>query len=140
MSVRNYRMTGRFECNGTDAAYVFGPGQLGQLFGTGPVPMNAKDDAGGYNQLTFCVFGLTGGKTWSLDVNLTGSTSANWVRLASGLAVQTSIASIGPRHPGIVTAGVFAPWPTFTPESVRIVLSAADAAGRIDIVAQGFRT
>lgn len=137
MSIRNYRMAGRFECDGTNTAFVFGPGQLGKLFGTGPVPLNAKDSAGGYNQLVFSVFGI-GAKTWSLDVNLTESASANWVRLASGLANQTSIVSIGPLHPGIFTPGASVSLPAFLPESVRIVLSAADAAGRIDIVATGF--
>lgn len=130
-------MSGRYVCEagaGNDTI-LFGPGQLAKLFGTEPVPLNAQGPSGGYNQLTFALFG---GGTWSVDVNLTGASSANWIRIATALASQTTIVSLGGTHPGVFVPGAGYSLPAFTFESARIVRSVADADGRIDVVAQGF--
>lgn len=138
MAIRQYRNEGRFSCVALVTEYVFGPGQLAKLFGLDvPVSLNAANAAGGYNQLTFSLFG-TGAGTWSVDVSLTKDTPTNWVRIATALPNQTAIVSLGPLHPGVFVPGASYALLACTVEAVRIVLSAPNADGRIDVVVQGF--
>lgn len=130
-------------CNGTDTSYSLNGAEavaaLGLAAGT-PIRFNGKDDHGGYNQITVGVGGLTGGKTWALQANIGGL----WVTLATGLAtdvcsVTHGIGSqVGVHEPGATPP--FRALPTYRATAYRVTLSAADAAGKIYLIAESFAT
>lgn len=110
---------------------------LGLAPGT-PIRFNAKDEFGGYNQVTVVVRSLGGGRTWGLQANVGGA----WITLATGLATDVCSVThgIGPQA-GVHEPGATPPFralPEYRATDYRVTVSGADVTGKIHFTAEAF--
>lgn len=127
-------------CNGVATSYSLSDARAIAALGRSPdsaIRFNAKDDFGGYNQVTVVVTGLGGGRTWGFEANVGGA----WIALASGLATDVNAVThgVGPQV-GLhnTTTQAFRAFPAFRATDYRVTTSAADATGKIYFIAESF--
>lgn len=139
-TARNYRNTGVVVCDGSATVYLLTGETIATAIGLPAgtqTRVDAKTAKDGWNNLTVAVRGLTGGKTWKFEASVGGW----WVELASSLPTDVAVCShgIGPQA-GLHNAATpaFRAFPAFRADAYRVTLSAADAAGRIHLIVEGF--
>ena len=138
-TARNYYNEATMVCDGVATVYPLSGAAFLTAMGLpedATTRFNAKDDFGGWNQVTVTVRGISA-NTWKIEANQAGA----WVELDAGLAtdVCTVTHGIGPQvgvHESATPS--FRQLPAFRASAYRVTLSAADANGRIHITAESF--
>jgi hypothetical protein len=139
-NARNYRNEGFIDCDGSATVYPLSGAKFTTALGLADgvsTSINAKDDFGGYNQVTVGVTGLTGGKTWKIEA----AVGSAWFELDAGLATDVTLVThgVGPQvgvHESATPS--FRQLPSFRASAYRVTLSAADNAGKIHVIAESF--
>lgn len=131
---KSYRNSGSFACNASATSYSVSAKirDALELPPTAVARVNAINEAGGYNVLTFAKSGAAG-KTWGVSVYVGGTIKI----LAAGLP-DTAVVTVGGDQPGVHDSAVpsFRQFPSFRADDYLLTLSAADATGVFHITAE----
>ena len=134
---RTYRNVGMITCGGVQTVYMLTAETLATALdlpaGT-PTRFFADNEKSGWNQVTIGVTGISA-KTWKVEAAI----GPAWFELDAGLATDVTLLThgVGPQvgvHESATPS--FRQLPAFRADAYRVTLSAADAAGRIHIVAE----